>query len=345
MIHKLPIVAYLDRVETSSQPILDVRSPKEFLKGHIPGANNLPLFENEERHIIGLMYKQEGQAQAVRKGYELVGPKLKQFVEEVDKLCPEKELAVHCWRGGMRSESMAMLFSQAGFDVSLLDGGYKAYRGHVHGLFEQKLPLIILGGKTGSGKTDILKALEEQGEQVIDLEGLANHKGSVFGALMEAPQPTVEQFENALHKELNKLDLTRRIWVEDESHAIGQIYVPIAFWRQMQLAPLAVVEVSVEERITHLIADYAEAPKAELLTCLARIERRLGGQHFKRAKAAFEQGDLATATDIALRYYDKAYTYGLDKKTQAPFCTLEAHVATPDETAMQLRERASHVLS
>ncbi len=338
MINKLPIAAYLSHVEASHEPILDVRSPKEFLKGHIPGANNLPLFEDDERHLVGLMYKQEGQDPAVRKGYELVGPKLKQFVEKADSISPDRRLAVHCWRGGMRSESMAMLFSQAGFDVSLLDGGYKAYRRYIRKAFEQSYSLIVLGGKTGSGKTDILKALAAQGEQVIDLEALAHHKGSVFGGLMEAPQPTVEQFENEVYTQLSQLDAERRIWVEDESHAIGQVYVPVTFWKQIQQAPIAIVEVPVDKRIQRLIAAYAEAPKEELAACLDRIKRRLGGQHFKRALEAFEAGDLYSATEIALRYYDKAYRYGLEKKAQSPSHTLALGTYTPSDAAQQLIE-------
>jgi tRNA 2-selenouridine synthase len=188
---------------------IDVRSPKEFTKGHIPHAVNLPLFNDEERAKIGTLYKQKGKNNAIETGLEIVGPKMADFVRFVKPLAKESKIFVHCWRGGMRSGSMAWLFDTMGYEVFTLKDGYKAYRRQVLEGLGRKARYIIVGGRTGCGKTEILHKLREYGEQILDLEKLANHKGSAFGALGEAPQQGTEQFENNLHFEMSKLDLRR----------------------------------------------------------------------------------------------------------------------------------------
>ncbi|MEM1122557.1 MAG: tRNA 2-selenouridine(34) synthase MnmH, partial [Bacteroidota bacterium] len=220
-------------------PLFDVRSPAEFAKGHIPDAVNLPLFTNEERGIVGTIYKKENPRKAMLQGLEFVGPKMRWLIEAVEKVTTNKQIAVHCWRGGKRSGSVAWLLGMAGLEVHTINGGYKAYRTHIlNTFFEQKLNLVVLGGKTGCGKTKILKAIRAAGEQVIDLEGLANHKGSAFGFIGEPCPPTVEQFENNLFHQFSQLDLDRRIWVENESKRIGKVLIPQGFWEQMKAAPL-----------------------------------------------------------------------------------------------------------
>ena len=157
-----------------SRTVIDVRTPAEFAQGHIPGAVNLPLFSNEERAIVGTIYKQQSPELAMLKGLEYAGAKMRWYVEEAQRLAKGKEIALHCWRGGKRSESIAWLLGQAGFDVMILKGGYKNYRNYIHTyLAEQQAPLLILGGYTGSGKTQILQELAREGEQVIDLEAIA----------------------------------------------------------------------------------------------------------------------------------------------------------------------------
>ena len=192
--------------------LLDVRTPAEFAQGHVPGAQNLPLFSDEERAEVGTLYKQVNPERAFLRGLDLAGAKMSWYVREAMRLAPNRKVAVHCWRGGQRSGSLATLLSFAGFDVQVVQGGYKAYRTHVLEQFAlRKSKFVVLGGKTGSGKTEILKQLASLGEQVIDLEALANHKGSAFGALGEEPQPRVEQFENNLFAILKKMDHQRRI--------------------------------------------------------------------------------------------------------------------------------------
>ncbi|MEO0469180.1 MAG: tRNA 2-selenouridine(34) synthase MnmH [Bacteroidota bacterium] len=316
MIQTLPIETFLVQ-QAAGQPAFDVRAPKEFAKGHIPHAINLPLFTDAERAEVGTLYKQQGRDQAVLKGLDLVGPKMGELVRAVQNQASGKRILLHCWRGGMRSESVAWLLDKAGFEVSVLAGGYKNFRQNCHDIFAQKWPLIVVGGKSGSGKTDILKALAAKGEQIIDLEAIARHKGSAFGGLGHQPQPQVEQFENDLAQALRPLDPNRRIWVEDESHAIGRVYIPDAFWTQMKAAPLIDVTIPDAARINRLIDEYAIFPPEKLAESIDRIRKRLGGQHHQRAQLALSNGNFALVAQITLKYYDKAYTFGLQKKAQS----------------------------
>jgi len=300
--------------------LLDVRTPAEFEQSHIPGASNLPLFSNEERAEIGTLYKQAGPREALLRGLELVGPKMRQLVEKADALAPSRRVTLHCWRGGQRSSSVGWLLSQGGFEVQLLRGGYKAYRRHVLEGLEKldNLPLLIVGGPTGAGKTEVLDELAQLGEQVLDLEKLAHHKGSSFGALGEPPQPSVAQFENDLWKRLQELDPDRRIWVENESRSIGRVYLPEGLWTLMQRAPLFDLKVSLANRLERLERVYAGFPQPALAAAFQRIGKRLGGQRLKWALEALEQENYKEAARIALSYYDKAYRHHTEKHKSSP---------------------------
>ncbi|HMO38778.1 MAG TPA: tRNA 2-selenouridine(34) synthase MnmH [Saprospiraceae bacterium] len=305
--------------------LLDVRTPAEFAQGHIPGAVNLPLFSDEERAIVGTIYKQQNPELALLKGLELAGQKMRWYVEEARRLAGKRGIAIHCWRGGKRSESMGWLLGQAGFDVMILQGGYKNYRRFIHQyLAEVQAPFIILGGYTGSGKTEILHSLARAGEQILDLEALAHHKGSAFGALGKASQPTVEQFENELFEAYLHLDKSHRIWIEDESKSIGRVYIPAGFWQQMVRAPHIKLEIPLQERIQHLVNIYATFPREKLIESFTKIKKRLGGQHLSAATEALERADYAEAARIALVYYDKTYAYGLQQKQEAVIYSFQA---------------------
>ncbi len=321
-------------------PIVDVRSPAEFEYGRIPDAENIPVFSNEERAEIGTLYKQKGPETAMNRGLELVEPNLLKMAENALKSAKNGELLVHCWRGGLRSSSMAELFETAGIKTRLLRGGYKAYRQYVRESFSRKLDLKIVGGETGSGKTEIIAELKKLGEQVIDLEGLANHRGSSFGAIGMEQQPTVEQFENILFDEMQTLDLTKRIWLEDESRHIGRVFIPEGLWLQMTEAPVYRVEIPFDIRVQRLITDYASAPKELLLAATERIKKRLGGLDYKNAVEAFENGDLATATAIALRYYDKAYNWPLEQRKFANVVMCKCADGDPVANAMNILNTA-----
>ena len=180
-------------------PKIDVRSPAEYEEGHIAGAINLPLFSDEERARVGTTYTQVGRGEALELGLEIVGPKLTHLAKKAKSLGVDGKLKTHCWRGGMRSEQMAWLFELMDLEVDVLKGGYKAFRQQLIQDFKDLKNLIVLQGATGSGKTMILHELAKQGEQILDLEKQANHKGSAFGALGMGEQPTTAQFQNYLY--------------------------------------------------------------------------------------------------------------------------------------------------
>ncbi|CAA9298692.1 MAG: Selenophosphate-dependent tRNA 2-selenouridine synthase [uncultured Cytophagales bacterium] len=335
MIAPLPVDRFL--AEARSTPVIDVRSPGEFAHGHIPGAFNIPLFDDDERARVGTRYKRAGRDAAVLTGLELIGPKLASFVKQSRKLSPDGEVLVHCWRGGMRSASFAWLLQTAGLRVAgTLQQGYKAFRQEALHAFEKPLPLVVLGGQTGSGKTEILHHLRGQGEQVVDLEGLARHKGSSFGAIGEAPQPTVEQFENDLFAALRGLDPGRRIWLEDESVTIGTVRIPHPFFAQMRRAPVLFLEVPKAERIERLVQMYTGCDDRLLAEAVHRIHKRLGGQHHARALQALAAGDYATVADVTLAYYDKAYLFGLAKRDPNTVHRLPVAGLSPAEIARRL---------
>lgn len=303
-----------DFLNTAAGPILDVRAPAEYAQGHIPGARSLPLFTDEERARIGTTYKQVNPDKAVLLGLDFFGPKLRAMVEEAKKLAPGQEVRLHCWRGGMRSGAVLWLLELAGFHVNLLDKGYKDYRHWALAELARPHQLRVLGGYTGSGKTAVLHALAAQGEPVLDLEKLANHQGSSFGALGQPPQPTQEQFENDLAFALAKLPTDRPIWVEDESRTIGGLGIPTPFFAQLQAAPLLVLDVPRAARVQHLAADYGRHDAGALAAAVLRLRKRLGGLVTKEALGAIADGDMPRMVELVLAYYDKTYGYGLAER-------------------------------
>lgn len=304
---------------TAPGVMLDVRSPGEYAQGHIPGAISFPLFTNEERAQVGTCYKQQGRDVAVELGLAIVGPKLAQFVTQAKALAPERVLRIHCWRGGMRSGSMAWLMETAGFQVALLDRGYKGFRQWVRSTLAVPKPILTLGGMTGTGKTEILHALAAQGEQTLDLEHLANHRGSSYGNLGLPPQPSVEHFENLVAVEWAKLQATQPIWIEAESRMVGTCRVPDALFLQMLAAPVLQVERSRAERINLLLEVYGSADPDQLIVATERLKKRLGGDRVQTAVAAIRQGDLPTAIQLVLDYYDKTYLHDLQRRNVPVF--------------------------
>jgi tRNA 2-selenouridine synthase len=297
-------------------PIIDVRSPGEFMAGHIPNATNVPLFSNEERAHIGTVYKQVSQEAAIKLGYTYVDPKLTFFIEKSKELAPNQYVVVHCWRGGMRSHAFAQHLSDNGFEkVYVITGGYKAYRNFMLNTLSTPFKLILLGGYTGSGKTHILKQLKNNGHQVVDLEALANHKGSAFGSIGEVAQPTVEQFQNNLLDEWLKLDFSKPIWVEDESLSIGKVTIPMPLFSQMRSSKLIFIDIPKEERAKHLVSEYTRCTNQLLADAIMRIGKRLGGQHVAEALKQLELDNYYEVAMIALNYYDKSYQKGLNHRT------------------------------
>ena len=337
MAHELDIDEFI--AKSRNFPVLDVRSPSEFRQGHLPGAFNLPLFDDDERAKVGTLYKQEGRQIALKKGLEIVGPKMRYFVEKAEELShpSSSTILVHCWRGGMRSESMGWLLETAGFKVSTLKGGYKAFRNWVLSYFDQPFTILVLGGYTGSGKSGILANLANMGEQVLDLEGHAHHKGSAFGHLGESGQPTGEQFENNLAYELGGMDPARPIWVEDESRLIGRLCLPEGLFRQMGQAPLICVDIPDNRRIERLVREYAIFGDEQLKESINKISKRLGGLRTRRALEAIERKEYEEAARITLTYYDKVYQYSLDSRTS--YTTIEIDDPSDPDNAERLRNQ------
>lgn len=315
-------VSELLQLQNEGVNVVDVRTHSEFLQGHISNAINIQLFSDEERVKVGTLFKKEGREEAIKLGLELVGPKLKQLVETIQPLAINNKVVLHCWRGGMRSGSVAWLIELMGIKVYVLKGGYKAFRSHALATFKIPLKLIVVGGKTGSAKTKVLKALQEQGKQIIDLEELANHRGSAFGE-QKGCSLTQEQFENNLFHAIKQCDVTKQIFIEDESRVIGKKVIPEPIWHCMRSAPLINLNVSNHARINYLVEDYGKLSKEILEANLHKIAKRLGGLSYHQSLEALSKGDLVTVCKNCLIYYDKAYLHGLNKRNKESILTLD----------------------
>ena len=338
-IEKIHIDQFLELAK--QHPVVDVRSPGEFIHAHIPGAYSLPLFSDEERKIVGTAYKQESRKQAIKIGLDFFGVKMRKMVEEVESLVASQEsgvdderpnkdsrlVLIHCWRGGMRSESVAWLLDMYGFKVYTLAGGYKKFRNYVLDSFKVPFQFNILGGYTGSGKTELLKILKEKGERVIDLEDLANHKGSAFGRIGLPPQPGQEMFENLLSCELRAVSCEQNtgsskaafrglggIWLEDESQRIGQVNIPLELWNTMRKSPLFFLDIPFEERLKHIIQEYGSLNQEEVTAAIGRISKKLGHLNAKTSILLLKEGKISESFDILLKYYDKHYFKSLHNR-------------------------------
>jgi tRNA 2-selenouridine synthase len=265
------------------------------------------------------------------------------FIRQARKLSVSGNACVYCWRGGMRSESMAWLFQLVGLKPSVLKGGYKFYRRFIHELFGTNFQIGILGGMTGSGKTDVLLALKEKGQQVIDLEGLANHKGSVFGGLGQAPQPSTEHFENLLAHELLKIDLSRLFWLEDESLNVGHVAIPAALYDLMQSSPMVMMDVPPDVRTERLVAEYGNFDREVLQSLVTKISRRLGAVQAKKAIEALDQGNLKISISIVLNYYDKAYQHKIEIRNDKSIVSITADPCDPHANAELIIDKARKI--
>jgi tRNA 2-selenouridine synthase len=311
-------------------PVLDVRSPGEYHHAHIPAAVSLPLFTDEERKIVGTAYKQKSREEAIKIGLDFFGVKMRRMVEVAEKIADShkpivdskdyqlpatgsKTVLIHCWRGGMRSAGVAWLLDLYGFKVYTLIGGYKVFRRWVLDQFEKEYSFKVLGGYTGSGKTHVLTALQKNGAAVIDLEGLANHKGSAFGNIGMPKQPSQEMFENQLALDLHRLS-QQQIWVEDESQRIGDVNIPINLWKQWRKHKLFFLDISFEERLKHIVAEYGTLDRERLVNAIIRIKKRLGGLETKESLNALVEDRVEDCFRILLTYYDKWYLRGMNNR-------------------------------
>lgn len=319
-VEKISIDTFIELYQDST--IIDVRSESEFEHAHIPTALSIPLFNNDERKVVGTTYKQQSREAAIKKGLEYFGPKMKEIIVAVEKIIKdkntlEKTIVVHCWRGGMRSAGVAWLLDLYGFKIFTIIGGYQAYRSWVLNQFTKDWKFNILGGYTGSGKTIVLEELVKKDQPVIDLEGIAGHKGSAFGRIGLPAQPSSEMFENILANQLDERSKNfpnKHIWLEDESQRIGAVSIPHMLWNTIRNQNVYFLHIPFEERLSYLVKTYGELNKTELIDAILRIQKKLGGLETKNAVEYLNSSDTLNSFRILLQYYDKLYKKSLDKR-------------------------------
>jgi tRNA 2-selenouridine synthase len=337
MVELIDMDRFLELSETLTA--IDVRSPIEYEQDHIPGSINIPLFSNEERAEIGTAYTHEGPETAVELGERYAEPKIPHYLEQVKSCAREGRVLVLCARGGMRSGRFSEFLAEHGYRPYRLRNGYKGYRRYVQSSFERKLSLIVLGGRTGCGKTDILGEMAGLGEQVLDLEGLANHRGSAFGSVGLGAQPSTRHFENCLFHEILRLDRDKPIWVEDESLNIGKVVLPAPFYDQLQSTELVLIDMDRSQRIERLCRDYGSAGKAPLIEALGKIRKRVGLENHQRALKAIEGDNLPEAVSLVLDYYDKCYDYYQESRNREIRCRITVEDGDMGAAARKIRDR------
>lgn len=331
----IEVADFLSR--SKNELIVDVRAPIEFLKGHVPNAVNIPLFEDTERAEIGTLYKQQGKDTAVNRGLEIVSPKMTLFVDKVKKLSKDKKVYVYCFRGGMRSNSFAWLMNTSGLDACIMKGGYKAFRNYVLSDFEKERKIILLGGKTGSGKTDVLKKLDELSIQTIDLEKIAHHKGSAFGSINEQKQNPQQVFEHEVFHQLSKLNSDEFAVLEDEAQSIGYNKLPHGLWKQMEKSTIIKMEIPFELRVLKLVEDYSTVDIEALKNCVIKISQQLGSLNTKLCLEYLDAHNLADVARLSLLYYDRAYEFSYQKKKQ-PIIHLNSDTIDAEVNALKVKQ-------
>jgi tRNA 2-selenouridine synthase len=354
-IEKINIEQFLELAK--QYPVIDVRSPGEYNHAHIPGAHSLPLFTDEERKVVGTTYKQQSREQAIKIGLDFFGPKMRKMVEEAEALAVGREpmaeetvighrktniALLYCWRGGMRSAGVAWLLDLYGFKGYILTGGYKKFRNYVLDTFKLPYQLKIVGGYTGSGKTELLKALQLRGEKIIDFEGLANHKGSAFGKIGMPDQPSQEMFENIVSCELRKCSEIppsggggAAIWLEDESQRIGLVNIPNDLWKNMRQSQVYFLDIPFEERLKHIVQEYGNLDHEKVIDAINRISQKLGNLNAKTAISLLNEGKITESFAILLNYYDKHYFKSLHNREgiNSLLHTVECKSVTTENTS------------
>ena len=373
-------------------PVIDVRAPQEFEHGHIPGAYNVPLFSDDQRAVVGTLYKQEGKHAAIKVGLELVTPQLTSYITSVDTIFHEhrqtaqpqqriasghdipqkntghaddlwnlikpalmtvhnqqapsltsreqfgKKIFVYCARGGMRSKSFCMLLASCGYTVYQLVGGYKGFKQYLRKQATQKYKIVLVGGKTGCGKTALLHELKNQGEQVLDLEALAHHKGSVFGGINQPHQPTQEQFIVNCLSALIACGTKKIIWAEKESYKIGNLSIPSELWNIMQAAPIVYIDIPHDQRLKNIMIDYGAATTDLLKVGVQALAKKLGGARTQALCAELDAGNIWAVATALLDYYDSSYTFSLEKNKDARI----THVTFAGESLSEQAHKLKH---
>ncbi|MFA7536921.1 MAG: tRNA 2-selenouridine(34) synthase MnmH [Desulfuromonadales bacterium] len=325
--------------------LVDARTPAEFAEATIPGAINVPLFDNEERARVGLVYKEKGKGVASRLGVDLVAPKIPALVRQVDAALTggQPPVVVFCWRGGMRSRALTTFLDLAGIPARQLIGGHKTFRALVRAFFESGEwgRVLVLRGLTGVGKTRLLLRLREEGYPVLDLEGLANHRGSAFGALGLDPQPGQKAFEALLWDELRRVPPGGYVLAEGESRHIGRLVLPPRVYQALQSETTLWVNASLECRARIILAEYParDSLKSAFVRPLQALKPRLGGEILEQLLAHLEAGEWeALARELMVRYYDPLYEH------TRPADRIEIDIEPEAEGMARLKEAIGTVL-
>ena len=288
---------------------LDIRSPREYLKGHATDSINIPLFNNKEFSNIGTIYKSKGKQEAIDKGLLYASKSILRIIRKVDPYKAEY-IFVYCARGGMRSDGFAWLLHSLGYKVFKISGGYKSIRRHVLKGFNLKNKIVVLGGGTGTGKTKILSHVSSMGHNTIDLEAFANHRGSSFGDLGLNRQPTQQQFENDIYFKVIRNLNASTIYIESESRKIGKLIIPLDLWKAMGAAEYINISMDIERRIVNLLNEYGKFTKKNISDRILNIKKRLGGSNVKLALSYIANRNKKDLCRLLLEsYYDKTYKH------------------------------------
>lgn len=318
--------------------VIDARSESEYALDRLPGAVNWPTLTDAERHEIGTQYKQVNAFEAKKRGAALAAKNIAAHIErEVIPLPKHWKPLVYCWRGGKRSGSLALILSEIGFQVTLIDGGYKAFRAAIVQDIEQlatRFRYRIICGPTGSGKTRLLQGLSHAGAQVLDLEALAEHRSSVLGLIPGQEQPSQKQFDMRIWHALRQLDPARTVWAESESKKVGNVSIPDALMQAMRLSPCARVELPLAERVALLLEDYGFFVKDPDFFC-ARLDvlRDLRGhEQINQWQAMIRSGDAAQLAQVVHELLEKHYDPGYLSSTRRNFKQFDASVLIASST-------------
>jgi tRNA 2-selenouridine synthase len=313
MIKQVAIDEVIERLSTVT--LIDVRTPAEFAQFHITGAINVPLFSNEERAEVGTLYKEQSPQVAIERGLELVSPKLPDLYRQINRLKDRKhDIVIYCWRGGMRSRSLASFMTMMGLTCYQLEGGIRSYRQRITadlGHFaEQNKPFVVLEGLTGTRKTDILLQLQAEGYPVVDLEGLANHRGSIFGSIGKE-EKSQKAFEKDLWERLRELGDAAYYLIEGESKRLGRIMIPDFIMAGKEKGARIVTNYPFEKRVEAIFYEYNPTEnRPALYQAFQHLKRYLSLETIDVLENAFQQEDDRTVIDVLLNtYYDPKYTH------------------------------------
>ncbi|WP_153731047.1 tRNA 2-selenouridine(34) synthase MnmH [Sporosarcina obsidiansis] len=312
MVRDITLTEALDLQQRQSYTLVDVRSPKEYQEATIPGSLNIPIFNDEERAEVGTLYKQVGKQAAKDRGLEIFSQKLPSFIEAFKQI--DTPITIFCWRGGMRSKTAVTVLDLMGIHANRISGGIHTYRQHVVQCLEEPFipQLIVLNGYTGSGKTRILHKLMEDGFPVIDLEGMAGHRGSIFGQIGVKPN-NQKKFEILLAEKLVQYANERYVFIEGESKRIGHVHMPQAIYEKKEQSPQWIIQLPTEVRVEEIISEYEPWKRpAQFLEAFQHIQKRIHHPIAAQIKSDLETGQFAEAIEqLLIHYYDPQYEYSV----------------------------------